>query len=201
MAIRAARRIALVLAVVALALSAGLAAPSPASACVGCDTTFREFVDGSPSIVLASYRGRVGSHVVFDVIDVLKGPALRTVRFEPTDFSPGPRPWGRWLLAPAGDLPVGGVMDGGLMVEGFRVSAGGTVTNTLPGEGAVNVYPHTLAGWYRALGLRLPDTATAPVAAPPAPLRAPVVLLAGAGLLGALLALRRAPTPHRRAKA
>jgi hypothetical protein len=185
----------LMLLILSLAAGLGLSTPTPVAACSGCDTSFREFVATHPSIVLASYRGRSGPYVLFDVIDVLKGPSLRVVMLEPTDRSPGPRPWGRWLLAPTGSLAVDGRIDSGVMVEGFRVSPSGIVTNSLPGSGAVNVYPRTLAGWYRALGLGMPDTSTA-VANPPTALTAPgldarQLVLVAVGIVAALAMFSR----------
>jgi hypothetical protein len=176
------RRVAHLIAAVAV-LAAGLATPPSAAACVGCDVTFEALIRSSPSIVLAEYRGVSRSRAVFEVIDVLKGPRIQSIRLEPTVGLPGRRPWGRWLL-----FPSQGVMD-----VGFRVGTTGTVTNALTGEGQTNVYPGTLAGWYRALGLRLPDTSSA--AGPPGPtapgqsLPAPPLL--AAAFLGAAAALRR----------
>jgi hypothetical protein len=190
------RRIGLLVSSFAVTLGLGLAGPPPAAACVGCSTTFKELVDGSPSIVLANYRGRSGSHVMFDVIDVLKGPDIRSVLFLPTGLLGG-RTWGSWLLAPVGDMLAGAVKDGGAMTIGFRVSAGGAVKNAVGGEGAVVGYPLTLAGWYRTLGLSMPDTATTPgprLSAPavPTPLAVPLLLLAAiAGASAALLRRER----------
>jgi len=187
------RRIALLVALLAATLGLGLAGPPPAAACVGCATQFKEFVDGNSPIVLARYRGRSVSGVLFDVIDVLKGTSMRTLLFRATDTLPGPQPSGRWLLAPQQYRPVGGVVDCGVMADGFRVGADGTVTNAQGGEGAVVGYPRTLAGWYRALGLRPPDTSTAaeaPVQPAPGP-ALPATLLLAAALAGAGAALRR----------
>jgi MYXO-CTERM domain-containing protein len=59
------------------------------------------------------------------------------------------------------------------------------------GEGSFQDYPGTLAGWYRRLGLRVPDTSTSGAPSPgPDPFPS-AVLLAAAGALGALFALRR----------
>jgi hypothetical protein len=186
MAFRAARRIALSLAVSAMALSAGLASPLSVAARAACETDTCTLIRDSTSIVLARYRGTSGAFALFDVVDMLKGPSVRTERIRSNYFAPY-SPRGRWLFVTNPDF---GTM--------FRVSASGVVTDVFTGEGEPNDYPSTLAAWYRALGLRLPDSSTAPSAAPPLPPDSPVVLLAGAGLLGALLALRRASTPRRR---
>ena len=176
------RRLALLVSAVAVVLPLGLAAPPPASACAGCGPSWAE-LKASHLIALAWYRGRSGSRLVFDVVDVLKGPEARTLRLVPWNGLPGPSPWGRWLLLPEGDGITGG----------FRVSANGTVTSALTGEGQPADYPATLAAWYRALGLRPPDTSTAaaPLAPPsPAPGR-PAPLLLAAALAGGWAMLRR----------
>ena len=179
------RRLAALVATLGAVLSIGLAAPPQASACTGCVETFKEFVDSSPLIVLTRYEGRSGRLSQFDVISVLKGRSARTLSvYASTFLGPRPRVGSRWLLAPfAGVLP-----------EAFRVDRDGTVTDMAVGAGATDGYPTTLAGWYRALGLPMPDTSTANAATvdPLAPgTTPPLALLLAAALVGVGAALHR----------
>lgn len=176
------RRLLLLAALATTVLLAGLAVPRPAVACTGCSPSWEELRD-SPVIVLAQYRGRSGFRITFDIIDVLKGPEVRTLHLNSGNGMPPGSPYGRWLLIP----------DGIHLSYAFRVSEWGAVRNGWTGEGEPRGYPRTLAGWYRALGLAVPDTASLPAAqlAPgsrgPA---GPLVLLAGA-LLGLATGGRR----------
>lgn len=169
-----------------------LAGPVPAAACTGCGTTGDEVMSEATSIVLARYRETDGSDAVLEVLDVLKGRSVPVVRVRWRDLVAG-GDWRtcRWIIAQdrRGLGPV------------FHVSASGKVV--WPGgggEGGIDDYPRTLAGWYRALGLSVPDTGTLPPVRPsqdsPGPAE-PLVLLMGA-FLGAALTQRRLTRPGRR---
>jgi hypothetical protein len=165
-------------------LLAVLAAPMPALACRDCTAEFRWFLQDYDQIVLAEYRGRSGSRIEFDVIDVFKGPEVRTLRLEPMQGMPGPHPRGRWIIYQTKSL----------VSNGFRVSADGTVMLLFDGAGRPGGYPRTLAGWYRALGLRMPDTSSvAPgvTPTPPSPGSAMPILFLVCATFGAVAALRR----------
>ena len=185
MAFSAARRIMLTLAAVAIALSVGLAAPTPARACLGCGPSWQQFYDASDTIVLARYLGRSGRLSSFEVVDVLKGRSSRTLRLQTADDLGRPRVWSLWILTP---------YERRVSVWSFRVDPDGSVLNMEVGEGYFADYPRTLAGWYRALGLRPPDTSTAGAGPPGQPAPGPSLpppLLLVAALLGGAAALRR----------
>ena len=186
------RTFALLTATISL-LAIGLVAPGRAEADTPGSPSWAD-LKGQPLIVLAEYRGHTGSRLdrryVFDVLDVLKGPEVRTLRLEAGNLMPPGDLHGRWLLLPDDDV----------LFWCFRVSPSGVVANPFTGEAQALHYPRTLAGWYRALGLSVPDTGTLPPARPspdpPGPAE-PLVLLLGA-LLGAALTQRRLARPSRR---
>ena len=165
----------------ALAATLALATPQAVAARTPCETDTCRLIHDSTSIVLAQYRGTSGAFALFDVIDVLKGPARQTERIRTNYFAPF-SPRGRWIFITNPDF---GTI--------FRVSASGVVTDLFTGAGEPNDYPSSLAAWYRALGLRLPDTsASAASSQPGAPGSGlPVPLLVAAALLGGASALRR----------
>jgi len=188
LAFAASLKTALLLTFAAVVVSAVLAVAPATAASAACETDTCLLIHNSRSIELVRYRGTSGAFALFDVLDVLKGPAARTDRVRANYFSPY-SPRGTWLLVLGPDFsPI------------FRVSASGAVKDLFTGEGEPHDYPTTLAAWYRALGLRPPDTATASAAATTVTPGTPLVLLASAAILGALLALRRASKPRQGAR-
>ena len=161
-------------------------APSPVSACTGCPTTFEEFVRGNARIVLTRYAGHSGGWFRYHVVDVLKGTSPSTLRFKYDPVSGLPRPVGsRWLISTF--VGPDGLLGANVV---FRVNPDGSVTDTDEGEGSVEA-PDTLAGWYSAIA-RAPDTATDGLSRRAAQSPSmPVPVLAAAGMLGAVLMLRR----------
>lgn len=157
-----------------------VSAPAASASCAPwCgDTMIRH----AKSIVLARYRESDGEYAVLDVLDVLKGPTRASVRVrrETLAFISDWRSI-RWIVL--GWKPTGPV---------FEVLADGQVAWPHPTGPGPEDYPWTLRGWYRKLGLPLPDTATASRAQGAAQSATPAALVAVA-CIGVVLALRRQP--------
>ena len=153
------------------ATASSLAAPKAVHSDTVWSPTWKELI-GLPVIALVDFQRRSVERLVFGVVDVLKGPSTRTLRLVPNGVFPHGAA-GRFII----------LIDGKWLHYAFKVTSAGRVTSVWTGATRPHHYPRTLAGWYRKLGLAVPDTATLSPAQPakdaPQP-AAPVVLLVGA---------------------